>query len=58
MRIVSLIFLAIAALSVLACIGGESESLPASTPESNPTETPDIAATVAAGIQATKEAEV
>ncbi len=46
-----------ATLAVLACTGGEPESLPTSTPESTPVPTPDIAATVEAGIAATKEAE-
>ena len=57
MRIVSLILLVVAALTVIACADSEPESLSTPVPEPTPTETPNIAATVEAGIAATQEAD-
>ena len=57
MRLVSLILLVLAALTVVACTGSEPESLSTPALESTPAETPDIEATVEAGIEATQEAD-
>ena len=57
MRIVSLILLVVAALTVIACADSEPESLSTPVPEPTHAETPNIAATVEAGIAATQEAD-
>ena len=57
MRVISLVFLVIATVAVLACTDSGPGSLSTPTSESTNTETPDIAATVEAGIVATQEVD-